>query len=79
VFCETAEINVSAYAQWKADVGYAQYIADLPTTNAQCGCPVVGVPCCSAGKCVWTGLGQCHDASAPDGEAHGDAGDASPE
>jgi hypothetical protein len=61
VLCVTTAINASAYAQWKSDVGYAQYVSDVasyPDLGA-CGCPVgvvgatgsVGNACCDDGTC----------------------------
>jgi len=61
VFCVTTAINASAYAQWKSDVGYAQYVSDVasyPDLGA-CACPIgvvgatgsVGNACCSGGTC----------------------------
>ena len=61
VFCVTAAINVSAYSQWKSEVGYGQYLSDSANSpdRAACGCPVgvvgatgtTGNACCSAGTC----------------------------
>jgi len=56
IFCVTAAINSGAYAQWKSDVGYNQYLFDLTNApladRAGCGCPT-GIACCSSGTCQW--------------------------
>ncbi|MGO9834161.1 MAG: hypothetical protein ACLP1X_08105 [Polyangiaceae bacterium] len=61
VFCVTTAINASAYAQWKSDVGYAQYMSDVASYPdlAICGCPMgvvgasgsMGNACCGGGTC----------------------------